>query len=174
MQTGWKASFSKITHTGDKWNTLKHGNLGTLPKIFGLQIFLKICWTSCYYWYKQSIWASSDPEASTDQRCIQTLMLKKLRIQNPAKYLRWIALRNSKWLLVVNYFCKILQLRCLARLWIRLFTLLWESPISIFLKIMRMFGNKIMKSAKNIMATENNVPGGTSGTILENLDIKLE
>ena len=37
-----------------------------------------------------------------------------------------------------------------------------------------MFGNKIMKSAKNIMATENNVPGGTSGTILENLDIKLE
>ena len=39
-----------------------------------------------------------------------------------------------------------------------------------FSEILRMFGN----NTKNIKVTENNVPGSTSETILENLDIKLK
>ena len=39
-----------------------------------------------------------------------------------------------------------------------------------FSEILRMFGN----NTKNIKVTENKVPGSTSETILENLDIKLK
>ena len=50
----------------------------------------------------------------TSRGVFKTLMLKKWRVQNLVKRLRWIALPSSKWLLVNIYFCKTLHISVLT------------------------------------------------------------
>ena len=64
------------------------------------------------------------------------------RIQNPLKYLKWSVLRKQLTAKMVNYFRKILHLRCFTGFWIRLWMTNWDLTVQKNLKTKCFYNSK--------------------------------